>query len=462
MSPPAGAQELRASPRWSSYQEAIFEDAETGTGHTAVIARAGAGKTTVAVEAVRRIPKFYDVLVCAFERTIRDELEKRLKDLSHVHVRTLHQVGYSACRGYTVDKDKDWEIVRDVTGTLRVPGLLADLIRAVGLAKNRLVTTRNEVEECVRYIFETPVKGVPYAQIAEWVAECMKRAADVKGRISFDDMVWLPAMFNWPVRQYDVVVIDELQDLSHAQIKLALASCRPGGRIIGFGDPMQALYKFRGADEDGFRRLIEEMQAKTLKLPISYRCAQAVVKEARRWVPDIEYAPDAPPGSVEEVEAGTFTALIQPGDWALARSNIEAIRLFGQITSVGLGAEINGFKEVRSEIETLIQREKIEDLKRLNDWAAEREDQRNIATAIELLVQTTKKGPLLQRIAQAFAFQSQGGVTVSTIHRAKGREAPRVFVSLRGEMDDNLSYVAATRAKSDLVYVRAPQKGEDK
>jgi superfamily I DNA/RNA helicase len=49
-------------------------------------------------------------------------------------------------------------------------------------------------------------------------------------------------------------------------------------------------------------------------------------------------------------------------------------------------------------------------------------------------------------------------ITCSSVHRAKGLEAERVFVlakTLRTDNDEerNISYVAITRAKSSLVYV---------
>lgn len=41
---------------WSPLQEAIFDDMKNGKGHTVVVARAGTGKTTTIIEAVRRMP----------------------------------------------------------------------------------------------------------------------------------------------------------------------------------------------------------------------------------------------------------------------------------------------------------------------------------------------------------------------------------------------------------------------
>jgi superfamily I DNA/RNA helicase len=52
-----------------------------------------------------------------------------------------------------------------------------------------------------------------------------------------------------------------------------------------------------------------------------------------------------------------------------------------------------------------------------------------------------------------------GVITCSSVHKAKGLEAERVFVlakTLRGgsREEENIAYVAYTRAKMDLVLVR--------
>jgi superfamily I DNA/RNA helicase len=57
-----------------------------------------------------------------------------------------------------------------------------------------------------------------------------------------------------------------------------------------------------------------------------------------------------------------------------------------------------------------------------------------------------------------------GMITCSSVHRSKGLEAERVFVlldTLRATNDEerNISYVAITRAKSTLVYVKKPATG---
>lgn len=102
---------------WSAYQQAIFHDTARGTGHTEIMARAGSGKTTTIVEALGHIPRGERALLCAFNRSIRDELLQRAP--MGVHVKTLNGLGFQALRSHfgdvTVNEDKLHRIVEGLT-----------------------------------------------------------------------------------------------------------------------------------------------------------------------------------------------------------------------------------------------------------------------------------------------------------------------------------------------------------
>ncbi len=54
--------------------------------------------------------------------------------------------------------------------------------------------------------------------------------------INFDDMIWLPVALNLPVFKYDMLLVDEAQDLNRCQQALAK---KAGKRLILCGDPCQ-------------------------------------------------------------------------------------------------------------------------------------------------------------------------------------------------------------------------------
>jgi superfamily I DNA and RNA helicase len=56
------------------------------------------------------------------------------------------------------------------------------------------------------------------------------------------------------------------------------------------------------------------------------------------------------------------------------------------------------------------------------------------------------------------AFSHKSGPTLSSIHRAKGLERERVYVIQptrmpTGGQEENLKYIAVTRAKQSLIYL---------
>jgi len=150
---------------------------------------------------------------------------------------------------------------------------------------------------------------------------CMERALAKDGTIDFDDMVYVPVRNEWVRGWWDLVVVDEAQDMNAAQLLLALGACRDEGRIAVVGDDRQAIYGFRGADSGSLDRLKSELAATELGLTITYRCPSSVVALAARLVPDYRAAPTAPAGIVRTIPEDGIAAQAQPGDFVLSRKN---------------------------------------------------------------------------------------------------------------------------------------------
>ena len=64
--------------------------------------------------------------------------------------------------------------------------------------------------------------------------------------ISADDMLQYPIDYGWKSKEYDIVLVDECQDLNPQQI--AFLGCIPTKRVVFVGDINQAIYGFRGSD----------------------------------------------------------------------------------------------------------------------------------------------------------------------------------------------------------------------
>lgn len=79
---------------WSNQQNAIFRWFESGgNGNLVVKARAGTGKTTTIIEAVKRAPE-KTILLAAFNKRIAEELTARIGDCPHIEAKTLHAIGF--------------------------------------------------------------------------------------------------------------------------------------------------------------------------------------------------------------------------------------------------------------------------------------------------------------------------------------------------------------------------------
>ena len=78
--------------QWSKYQEAIFADVKSGDGHTIIQARAGTGKTSTIVEALKHMPHGNRATLVAFNKAIARELGERCPAGSRCQ--TLHSLGF--------------------------------------------------------------------------------------------------------------------------------------------------------------------------------------------------------------------------------------------------------------------------------------------------------------------------------------------------------------------------------
>lgn len=110
--------------------------------------------------------------------------------------------------------------------------------------------------------------------------------------IDFDDMLWLSLREKVVFPPVALILLDEAQDTNAVQRALLQRilwhespnSFQPNARLIAVGDPHQSIYGFRGADSDAMVALRDDFNMKELALSVSYRCSQAVVREAQKYL----------------------------------------------------------------------------------------------------------------------------------------------------------------------------------
>jgi superfamily I DNA/RNA helicase len=462
------------------FQQAVFQEVESGSEHLVVQARAGTGKTTTILQASGRVPGGKSVLFCCFNKAIQLELAEKAP--AGIDVRTYHSLGYGCVRKmgkFKSDNDRTKDLVKSYLkerDELYIKGRQGGLCRLVGLAKNTLVTN---LDTLVDFAYDFGIQDVlnPAEVLAAETLDILNQCKKFTGVIDYDDMIWLPVIHNLLPKTYDVVFIDEAQDTNNCQLWIVNQALRRGGRLIAVGDPRQAIYQFRGAGHNVIDDLIRAFDAKVLPLSITYRCPKKVVEMAKEIVPDYEAAPTAPEGVVEYCEWDDCVAKARPGCFILSRTNAPLMRMCLDLLSRGTPAKIVG-KDIGKNMITLIKKSKTETVPDLTDWLKQFKDNEkkrlmpDRETAYGLICDKVAclgvmmEGLALtsgvnQRIEKIFSdTDSTNVVMCSTVHKAKGLERPTVWVLAdtfrngKGKKEeDNIFYVAITRTQKTLMMV---------
>lgn len=279
------------------------------------------------------------------------------------------------------------------------------------------------------------------------------------------------------------ILVHNCQDLSSCQGELVLRLVNGTGRIIGVGDRRQSIYGFMGADVNSIQRLIESLTATVLPLSITYRCPKSHVTLAKEIVPQIEAAPNAIDGVVRDVTYFRMMGEVQDGDLILCRVNAPLVKTCYSLIRRGVKAIIRG-RDVGAQLQNMIDRLKPNDiydlLEKIREYKWEQSEKLRRAgkeAQIESLVDRCDTlealcdgirdlSELRHRISSVFDDVTKTGVILSSVHRAKGDEAMRVYIlkpelmphpmATQGwqlEQEYNIMYVARTRSKNELIFV---------
>lgn len=454
------------------------------------------GKTTTIVEGVKRAPE-KNPLCVAFNKKIADALNEQLVD-SYASAKTLHSLGYGMIR-------KHWKGMPVAEGSARAEQITDAIIPAEDKAKlpkliYRLITNlHTKAREICPLTWNEDVlwevggkfdllpdeqgwgKFGP-AYVIERAGEALswttENEPDRAVGIDYADMVFLPLVWDLAARDYDMVVVDERQDMTQAQLELALRSCN--GRIVLVGDRHQAIYGFRGADSANGEAVAKQLGAVSLPLTTSYRCDRAIIADAQRLVPHIQARTGAGEGIVDGAGYEDCLNTVRPGEFILSRLNAPLVSTTLALLRGGTRARMAG-RDIGQGILKLLRRLKVESYTplsqvstRVDDWEAKERQRfaargllnevtRIIDTAgmLQAFVDDSDSTPaMIERITSLFTDEEGPFVLLSSVHKAKGLEADRVWLLQEsfyrfgdGDEEMHIHYVAITRAKHHLTYV---------
>lgn len=503
----------------SPQQEAIYAAvSDPQGGSLRVDAVAGAGKTTTLIQAVALMQG--SVAFAAYNKKIATEIEQRLGALGTLQAKvaagTFHSFGFRAWRRVAPRVQVDDKKVLKLMQGLGIPEELQQFVRqAVSLAKQRAIGVVCPVGDPAAWQslvdhFELDsllcggdTKGFDVLELDDLVKQALgfsehilRLSIDSDSKtIDFDDMIYAPLVHDAQVWQNDWVLVDEAQDTNPARRALAKKMLKPGGRLVAVGDERQAIYGFTGADSDAMDLIEQEFGCTRLPLTVTYRCPKRVVTHARAWVEHITAHESAPEGIVREILDQDFVMLpendLQKDDAVLCRNTKPLVELAYGFIRRRIPCHVEG-RDIGRNLLTLVNKWKTRSvdalLERLEKHLA-KETERFLAKGQEMKAEAladridtigviaralpagSDLNALRAEIDRLFGDVEPGtpspNLTLSTIHKAKGREWNRVYLYGRNRFmpskyarqewqmlqEDNLCYVAITRAKQELVEV---------
>jgi superfamily I DNA/RNA helicase len=494
----------------SPQQAAFFTFVAAQKGNAFVEAVAGAGKTTTLIHACKLLSG-QQIAFAAYNKKIAVEIGQKTKSagLDNVKAGTFHSFGYSAVRkvfpNAKLDERGKWNLICLNTG---MPDSYAAFAkRAVSLAKNNALRPEQVDDfqfwmDLVEHFSlddmledeegQTPHQtlgfAIGFAQQAFTAGNALRAEL-----IDFDDMIYLALIYaRKQVWQHDVVMVDEAQDTNPARRELAALMVKRNGRIFFVGDRHQAIYGFTGADADAVDQIIKQFACTCLPLTVTYRCPKAVVKAAQAYVSHIQAHESAPEGSVNcktyDEFAGGFAALgaqdailcrktkpLVALAYDLIRNKI-ACHVEGRDIGAGLIELTNKWKRIKSVGPFLTKLEEFTETKAKKLDAQGKETQaESLRDRYETMVVLCAGKQSLDEVRDAIralfqdteAGEPAPNLTLSTVHKSKGREWNNVYVygfrdympspmakkDWEKEQESNLIYVAFTRAQATLTLV---------
>lgn len=462
-----------------------------------------------------------------------DDIKKKLKITDkRVAVKTVHSFGMSLLNqnrvctgnyGKWVDGNKLVYILTDLLDfdswqglNSAKPGLIRFYKRMVGFIKSDLIPFQ-EYEDDMDFWEETFAKycamhGIEVKQeyselLAEHIVTILNQCVSSAGRfIDFDDMIWLPhqlGLVSQSKPTVPLVLVDEAQDLNVGQRQILLAA---GSRLIIVADERQAIYGFQGADVNSVTNFEEELSKRSLglvRLPLnqSRRCPHTLVPFVKPLVPDFEVYPSNSKGNIYQ---STYQSLASsPREYLgtdekvliVARRNAYNVSMAIKFITKEIACCILGKDFGDDLIETLtkivdkdtsysceeaiplIQKWRLSEVKRISSIYPDPtgpltlvEDKADCLTELCSRNITGSVQLTIAFINELFTDKDSTRITFSSIHKAKGLEAPIIIFlhynecpepkvatsSPMYEQEKNLFYVAITRTLGTLYFVESP------
>ncbi|PHR58746.1 MAG: hypothetical protein COA47_10085 [Robiginitomaculum sp.] len=486
--------------RASRNQVSIFDHCVTNINprNLLVQAVAGSGKSTTLFHLVRILKergKLGRAVLLAFNKDIATELKKK-----GLPAATFHSLGlaaiYQYCRrGKLIEPTIEQYKCADIFDHMDIQEdhkrlYKANVLKLVSLSKNANIdpTTDSAVDQIEDLAFRHDVDSEhhEYQDViaAMYTSNVLMKSNNDIALIDFDDMLYMPVNRMMSFATYKWCFVDESQDTNLLQrefLRLLRAQ-----HYVFVGDRSQAIYGFRGADSEAMDLIKDEFDCAELPLSVCYRCPTVVLDMARPYCPSIEARENAPVGVFKDLGQDYGLDEFVASDVVLCRNIRPLITLALRMYAEGLKAHLLG-RDIGKGIIKLVDKMKAHSTENLEDNLLA------FYTKLSLKTKESEQGVLeslldkiecIQAVIASLEvntienlrkkidslFSQKGGVTLSTIHKSKGGQWPRVFLldenllpspyAKQGwqiQQENNLRYVSYTRAEKELYFIASTQ-----
>lgn len=512
----------------SADQKRILEwvqNPENEKKHLVINAQAGGGKSSslkmiaLALEKSGYTPD--DIRICVFGKANAQDLVDKFGVKWKQSISTLHSIGWSILKQhltelegsstkalkYKIDTNKYYKIADGLGLEFEDKedenylGKRGDFLKLVDLVRltNKEPTTQNTARICNHFEI-AEIEDLDKASKA--VGDCLrigkKQALSTNHILDFTDQIWLPVTWKLWEKEwfttYKFCLNDEVQDMNASQLELAIHLVGTDGRLIFVGDKNQSIFGFSGADCNSIATIIERTKAVQLPLSTCYRCPKSHIELVKKVFPNIliKAFKKNKIGTIQQIPDSKLedTGFLVTGDLILCRLTAPLVSLCILLISRGISAVVKGraigellkseLKEVAktpdftysdfyqaTDTYYFLKLEKWKTRENLEQLSESLQDKLRALRAIYCSQVNASSINDLNDFIDTLFSDSNSLITLSTVHRAKGLEADRVFIiqpealplkwkgqnewQLQQEL--NLLYVSLTRSKADLYIV---------
>lgn len=417
-------------------------------------------------------------------------------------LRQSYAAGYAMETKGRIHWKKYENLIADALGKNKYQG--GDYFRAlqqmVDMARLETFTelTDREVEKLANW-YGVDLTGGKLETTTEIINEVLALGRADRARYDYTDMVWLPLVDGLIRRTYDNLVVDEYQDMSAAEQEICM---RISWRLLVIGDHHQAIYGFKGADANAYKRMdnwLKKTQRGLTTLPLTRtrRCCHAVVDLVNKRLPPEDWLrcmDEAPDGQVMETRTGALSygdhdiwdpSFRQDGirkTMVICPTNAPLVSLNYRLQKQGIKAYVMS-KDMQNDLLALIpdtvqtttgliclMDDKIDRLDRKSGRAVQAKRD-TFRTMQEIAKECTTLSAVKSTIKAMFPEKEPAGwLRESSVHQAKGLEAETVVfwewdrcnspyskLDWQKQQDKNLMHVGDTRAMTRLVRARSEE-----